>query len=161
MLTFKLSVAPADSDLNSAFAQLFKDKHSALVVEGAEGDYRLIKFDHLTEALAHGASKLDQVQGQRLDKLEGSARANYDPALTEVGATVGLIKVARATARLYSVTEFVGTPFVTPSAVARCDRPKRPADLPPKDWYHYYPPNTGAPPRPYRCVVKGCPGHVR
>jgi hypothetical protein len=161
LLEFKLSVLPAHTDLNDAFAQLFDDKRSALAVEGANGDYRLVSFDHMTEALAHGATRLDQVHGRYLPGLERSPPCDRAEALRNTDATIGLISVDNGMAELFSISEGGGYPLIAASTVVRCDRPGLPAGRTPQSWYHYYPPNKTKPPKPHPCVAKGCPGFVR
>ncbi len=161
MLEFKLSVLPGRADLNDAFAQLFEDKRSALAVEGAKGDYRLVSFDHMTEALAHGATRLDQVHGQPLLGLERSPPSDRVEVFRNTDATVGLISVDNGMAELFSISEGVRYPLIAASTVVRCDRPGLPAGRTPQSWYHYYPPNKTKPSKPYPCVAKGCAGFVR
>lgn len=151
---------PDDTDLNSAFGQLFEERRSALVVEGVKGDYRLVKYPHLTEALAHGAKLLGHVQGQRLHTLRESSPSNYTTALAKADLTVGLINVANGEASLFSVSERIALPMTAASAVVRCDRPGLPPGQAPQTWYHYYPPNRTQPAKPHPCAVKGCLGHV-
>jgi hypothetical protein len=161
MEEFQLGVAPADSDLNEAFGQLFEEHCSALVVEKAKGDHRLVNFVDLTEALARGASKLSQVHGRQLHSLEKTPRSGYTPALTRIDATIGLISVGGAMARLYSVSESIAGPLMLASTVVRCNRPGLPPGRTPQSWYHYYPPNGAPSSKPYPCAVRGCGGQVR
>jgi hypothetical protein len=69
MMRFQLHVLPASTKLEDAFAQLYEEKHSGLVVATGTAEFRLVNFDHLVEALAHGAEQLDRVHGQHLPRL--------------------------------------------------------------------------------------------
>jgi hypothetical protein len=160
MMEFDLGVVPADLDLNSAFAWLFEDRHSALVVEKAKGDLELVNFDDLTDALARGASSLAQVNGRQLHNLERSERSDYTKALTRMDATFGLINVSGQRALLYSISESLALPLAAASSVLRCNRPGLPTGRIPQSWYHYYPPNPAPASRPCACTVKGCSGQV-
>jgi len=72
MMRFQLPVFPAGMGLNDAFAELYETKVSGLVIPSprSKRHYRLISFDHMTEALAHGAERLDLVNGYALAFLE-------------------------------------------------------------------------------------------
>lgn len=158
MKQFDLPVVSSEIELNEAFAELFESQHSALVVRRADGRYRLVSFDHLTEALAHGAKTLDKVNGQALMMLGPVAIPAANAAAVKAGVAVVLLTVTGQQAFLHSVSESKADPLIDPSNTVRCDRPNKPAATKNKDWYHYYPPDNEPGPRPFTCVGPGCVG---
>ena len=161
MMRFQLDVLPASTELKAAFAHLYEKKQSGLVVATGTGDFRLISFDHMTEALAHGAERLENVNGQHLLSLDGIAQSDHDETLRKMGATIGLITAGGEMADLFSVSESIASRLTWASSVLRCDRPGKPAGRTAQSWYHYYPPNNPKSARPHACVAMGCNGTVR
>jgi hypothetical protein len=160
MMQFQLPVLPASTELKDAFAELYEQKCSGLVIVTAKGDYRLVNFDHMTEALAKGAKQLDMVHGQRLPNLKGISVPNPQDTVLKLGATIGLVNADSQRADLFSVREVIAGRLMAASSVVRCDRPGIPAGRTAQSWYHYYPPNTSTLTRPHPCVP-GCNGTVR
>ena len=158
---FQLDVMSAGTELKDAFAQLHEGGCSALVVATSAGDFRLVNFDHMTEALAGGATQLGQVHGQGLPSLEGISRNDQVEALQKMAATIGLISADSKTATLFSVSENLAYQLTRASRATRCDRPDKPDSRTPQSWYHYYPPNSSILARPHKCVFSGCEGTVR
>jgi hypothetical protein len=162
MRRFELPVFSADMGLNEAFAELFEAKVSGLVIQGSNRNYRLIGFDHMTEAVGHGVERLGLVKGYRLPLLEdvsGDQEANN--LLIKLGRTVGLLKVYERSADLLAISENKAGGYQFSSSVVRCDRPNKPSGQSNQDWYHYYPPHSLPSPMPHRCVAAGCAGMIR
>ena len=57
-MRFKLRILSANTELKDAFAQLCEDKQSGLVVATGTSDFRLVNFDHMTEALSHSGKNV-------------------------------------------------------------------------------------------------------
>ena len=161
MLRFPLSVVSGSDPLKQAFAELFESGHSALVVARKDGEHRLVSFDHITEALAHGAKTLNEVNGIALMLLGNVTDGEADARGHAAGAVFALLSVIGQVADVFSVSEQKAGPMAAASNTVRCDRPNKPAATENKDWYHYYPPERVAGARPFKCVGPGCTGMVR
>jgi hypothetical protein len=161
MLRFTLSVAPGSIRLEQTFAELFESKHSALVVARSDGEHRLVSFDHITEALAHGATTLNQVNGVAPMLLGDVPDSEADARCRAAGVIFALFSVTGQVAQVFSVSEGEGRPMAAASNTVRCDRPNKPAGTRNANWYHYYPPEQVAGARPFSCVGLGCTGTVR
>jgi hypothetical protein len=163
MQTFQLPVLAPDMTLNRAFGALYEGQLSAGVVVRPRGEFRLVTYDHMTEAMAHGAKRLNVVRGYTRPKLGAgvsAARAN-DMMRSHGGAGVGLVRVFTRNANLFATSENFGQRFTSPSNVRRCDRPNKPRGVSNIDWYHYYPPFDLPLPIPHDCIAAGCDGTIR
>lgn len=161
MRRFTLSVAPGSIRLEQAFAELCESEHSALVVARTDGEQRLVSFDHITEALAHGATTLNEVNGVALMLLGAVPDREADARCRAAGVVFALFSVTAHVANMFSVSEERAAPTEAASNTVRCDRPNKPAGTRNADWYHYYPPERVAGARPFACVGLGCTGMVR
>lgn len=161
MLRFTLSLAPGSIRLEQAFAELFESKHSALVVARSDGEHRLVSFDHITEALVHGATTLNEVNGVALMLIGDVKESEADARCRAAGVVFALFSVTGQVAHVFSVSEDKAWPMQAASNTVRCDRPNKPAGTTNIDWYHYYPPESVAAARPFPCVGLSCTGTVR
>jgi hypothetical protein len=69
MLRFQLPMLDPGMSLNRAFGELYEERLSAGVIARPSNEFRLVTFDHMTEALAHGATTLEVVHGYVLSIL--------------------------------------------------------------------------------------------
>lgn len=163
MQQFQLPVLVPDMTLNRAFGALYENQLSAGVVVRPRREFRLVTFDHMTEAMAHGAKRLNVVHGYTLPMLGADvsvARAN-DMMMSRGGAGVGVVRIFTRSANLFAVSANFGHRFTSPSNVRRCDRPNKPRGVSNLDWYHYYPPFDLPLPIPHDCIAAGCDGKIR
>jgi hypothetical protein len=93
MRRFTLSVAPGSIRLEQAFAELCESEHSALVIARTDGEQRLVSFDHITEALAHGATTLNEVNGVALMLLGAVPDSEADARCRAAGVVFALFFV--------------------------------------------------------------------
>jgi hypothetical protein len=161
MRRFTLSVTSGSLRLEQAFAELFESGHSALVIARSDGEARLVSFDHITEALAHGAGTLNEINGIALMPLGNVPDFEAEARCQAAGVVFALFFVSGQEATVFSVSEQRAGPMEAASNTVRCDRPNKPPGTSNNNWYHYYPPQTVAGPRPFRCVGPGCTGTVR
>src|SRR6266496_5043180 len=123
MMRFHLPVLPASTELKDAFAELCEAKLSGLVVASVKGDFRLVNFDNMTEALAKGAKRLGTVHGQHLPDLKGILDSDQQSTMLKLGATIGLVNADSQNADLFSVSEAFSGRLTFASSTVRCDRP--------------------------------------
>lgn len=163
MQRFQLPVLVPDMTLNRAFGALYESQLSAGVLVRPQREFRLVTFDHMTEAMAHGAKRLNVVHGHTLPRLGAGisvARAN-DILMSDGGAGVGVVRIFPRSANLFALSADLGHRFTSPSNVRRCDRPNKPRGVRNLDWYHYYPPFDLPLPIPHDCIAPGCDGKIR
>lgn len=163
MQRFQLPVLIPEMTLNRAFGTLYESQLSAGVVVRPRHQFRLVTFDHMTEAMEHGAKRLNVVRGYTVPMLGVSvsaAQAN-DMMMSQGAAGVGVVRIFTRSANLYAASGNFGQRFTSPSNVRRCNRPNKPRGTRNLDWYHYYPPHDLPFPIPHDCIAAGCNGTIR
>jgi hypothetical protein len=162
MVRFQLPMLDPGMSLNRAFGELYERRLSAGVIARPKREFRLVTFDHMTEAMAHGAIKLEVVHGYGLPILgENFSDQQANDFVVNLGANVGLVRAFTKNANLFSTNDTFGDRFMSPSNVKRCDRPNKPRGSLNQDWYHYYPPFGLPSPVPHDCVAVRCDGTIR
>jgi hypothetical protein len=155
MLRFELPLVRGNVSLDAAFADTIESKTSGLLMESSQGDLRLVHFDRMVNALTSGLNSLEEVEFDPVLNIEPVPDSAHESFVLSAGERFGFAGEQDGKALLFSVSESFGLPYTIASSGSRCQRPNRPPNTTPQDWYHYYPPNNRDGSKPNRCRLCG------
>jgi len=154
-MRFQLAMVPGGTSVQDAIAETIDSDKSGLLVQRPQGDLRLVHFKNLVNAAASGLTSLDDVEAEPVLDVVTIPDAEHKVAVRSSGRRFGFGGERDGTADLLSISESFALPYTTASTGVRCQRPNKPPTIPPRDWYHYYPPNTRDPVSPNQCRLCG------
>jgi hypothetical protein len=156
MLRFELPMVAGRISPNDALTEIIDTAKSGVTFQSNVGDLRLVHYDRIVEAISRGVTQLDDVEFESVVKFDLSlAELNYGGVVSTAGKKFGFVRALSGMADLFSVSESFAVAYNTASSGVRCERPNKPLNMKPRDWYHYYPPNPRNPSNPNVCRVCG------
>ena len=151
MQKFKLLMVEDDLSLNDALAETIESGKSGLVVHSYNG-LRLVHFDQLLEAAAAGTESLDEVAFEPVIELPDIPDFEVEGLLQTRGSTFGCLGITSGIALMCALAGDAGS-YTSVSSGGRCQRPNKPPNVLPRNWYHYYSPI----PNPNICTIDHTP----
>lgn len=156
MLRFKLPMAAGRISTSEALSEMIDTAKSGITFESTGGDLRLLHYDRIVAAIGRGVTQLDDVDYEPVVKLDLKLpEHHYVGVVSSAGKRFGFVRALSGMADLLSVSESYASAYNTASSGVRCERPNRPANTKPRDWYHYYPPHQRDPVDPNVCRFCG------
>jgi hypothetical protein len=156
-MTFQLPMVHSNVTLADAFAETIDARSSGLLWQPARGGLHLIHFGRMVNAAAAGIKVLDGVEWEPVLDLTRIAAPDYETFIRSANHKFGFVDTYAGSARLFSISEGYAGPYIAASSGARCQRPGKPATVPSRQWYHYYPPNARDFANPTTCRICGAP----
>ena len=142
MLRFELPMVAGQISTSDALSEIIDTAKSGITFESNLGDLRLVHYDRIVEAIGRGVTELDDVDYEPVVKLDLKLpELSYIGVVSSAGKRFGFVRALSGMADLFSVSESFASAYNTVSSGVRCERPHRPANTKPRDWYHYYPPH--------------------
>lgn len=154
-MLFELPVVGGGISIADALAEAIDSNKSGLLLEISQGDLRLVHFERMVDAATTGQSLLEEVDFEPVIDIEALSDLQYETVVRAAGGVFGFLGKGGGVAHLFSVSESFGLPYTSSSSGTRCQRPNKPHDRSPRDWYHYYPPKERDDADPNRCVFCG------
>jgi hypothetical protein len=125
------------------------------VLKTKSGGLRLVHYRDLVGASRNNMAinKVDFVPILKVGRKKTVA-LQFD-TVRIAGLKFGYRGATGDTANLLSVRETFAKRYLGLSGGSRCSRPNKPATVPDRDWYHYYPPQRRAAKNPNICKLCG------
>jgi hypothetical protein len=158
MMQFDMPIVSSGISVKNALAEVIDSGRSGVLIRAGRGGLRLVHFNLMAEAAAKNVLMLREVDGEPVVTLGAIAESERKNFVQSVGGKFGLLGTEGRMAILFSVSEGFADPYFSTSSGVRCDRPGKPANMPNRKWYHYYPPNDLPQPNPTMC--RFCPGRL-
>jgi hypothetical protein len=161
MLDFELPFLSGSNSIRTALAETIEADKSGLLYETSSGELRLARYDDIVKALNSGITILEDLGEASSEPVihvgTVSSEHYYERRVRAKNKKFGFKGFEHGVARLFSVSERYGEQYISSNSGTRCKRPDKPANILPRDWYHYYPPQTPYTPPPNICNVCGSP----
>jgi hypothetical protein len=163
MMRFELHMVHDQMNIGDAIEEMIESRKSGLLVQTRARDLRIVDFNRSVLAFESGLKTLQEVEFEPVLDMETIQHPNDDVfvlnTLSGAGRAIGFLGGKSGVAQLFSVSETRGDPYAAVSVGVKCDRPGRPPSTPPRNWHHYYPPNTRDLIDPNQC--RFCIGRLR
>jgi hypothetical protein len=155
MQKFDLPIVAANLSVNTALKAAIDARRSGVVLKTKSGGLRLVHYKDLAGA-SRSNMAIDKVDFVPILKVgrKKTVALQFD-AVKTAGLKFGYRGATGDSANLLSVRETFAKRYISLSGGSRCSRPNKPANVPDRDWYHYYPPERRAAKTPNMCKLCG------
>lgn len=142
MLDFELPLVRGNVTVVDAIKETIESNTSGLLFEVKPGELRLVHAYSLLQAAANNQNLLKSVVFDPVTDTEALPDAQMVVHVENANRRFGFRGLSGLhMARVFSISEFFGSPYTGGSPGRRCTRPGRPETTPPTQWFHYPPEN--------------------